>query len=150
MNKSITKKNLTPCIDCACFNIRKASRVVTQYFMETMQPSGLRSTQFTILAMLAASETLTISELAERLVVDRTTLTRNLGPLEKQGLVKAVSGTDRRTRTIILTPQGYKTLTQALPLWKKAQQGISAYLGKDRFHHLLKELRFIEKMAAKM
>ena len=124
--------------------------MVTQYFSEIMQASGLRGTQFTILAMLAGSEMLTISELAERLVVDRTTLTRNLGPLEKQGFVKAVSGTDRRTRTIHLTPQGYKTLTQALPLWKKAQENISAYLGKERFHHLLKELRFIEKMAAKV
>ena len=73
---------------CACFNLRKASRVVTQHFDEILKPSGLLITQFTILVAIAMAKSGTINELAERLVMDRTTLTRNLKPMEREGWLK--------------------------------------------------------------
>jgi DNA-binding MarR family transcriptional regulator len=148
ISEQIKKEDLTPCLDCALFNVRKASRVVTQHFDEIMQPSGLRGTQFTILGHIAWFGEATLSELVKPLVMDRTTLTRNLKPLEEQGLVKSLPGKDRRTRTITLTLKGRKTLAKALPLWKKAQTGIIKYLGDNRFDRLLGDLRFIENMSA--
>jgi len=146
MAKQFNYEKLAPCRDCACFNIRKATRVLTQHFDDAMQSSGLRGTQFTILAMVAGMQAVTVSELAEQLVMDRTTLTRNLRPLENQNLLQSMPGADRRTRTITLTQQGYDVLELALPLWKNAQKKIVAYLGKTRFKHLLGDLRYIEKI----
>jgi DNA-binding MarR family transcriptional regulator len=106
---------------CTCFNLRKASRAVTQKFDEILKPSGLLVTQFTVLVAVAMSEAKTINELAEILVMDRTTLTRNLKPLEREGWLKIEPGQDRRTRIVRLTDDGKATLTKALPLWKQAQ-----------------------------
>jgi DNA-binding MarR family transcriptional regulator len=146
MDERFSKQNLAPAADCACFNIRKASRVITQHFDEVMQPSGLRGTQFSILAIVARRGAPTMSELAANLVMDRTTLTRNLRPLEEQGLIKNVPGVDRRTRSISLTSKGCKVLAKALPFWRKAQSSVIRYLGGARFARVLGDLRFIEKM----
>ena len=148
MKAELTKKDLAPCVDCACFNIRKATRVITQNFDEIMAPSGVRATQFTILVMIAGSDAATMSELADKLVMDRTTLTRNLKPLREQGLIKDMAGADRRTRSIALTTKGRKVLLKALPLWKKAQARMTRYLGNERFTELLGELRLIERLSA--
>ncbi len=146
MATEITRKELMPCADCLCFNVRKASRIVTQIYDEAMSDTGLRGTQFTIVVMIAANESMTISKLADALVMDRTTLTRNLKPLEKQGLVEIIPGADRRTRAVKLTASGVKTLKQALPLWKKAQQQVSDRFGKDRFDNLVSELKAVKEI----
>lgn len=122
--------------------------MVTQHFDDIMQASGLRVTQFSVLVVIAWYGTPTISELAEALVMDRTTLTRNLKPLEEQGLVKSMPGADRRTRAIDLTAKGHKVLTKALPFWRKAQAGVVRYVGDTRFARILADLRSIEKIAA--
>ena len=114
-----------------------------------LQETGLRGTQFSILAMIAGHESLTITLLADKLVMDRTTLTRNLKPLKKQGLINIIPGEDRRTRAIRLTHRGYQILTDALPLWKKAQQKISQFMGQPRLDHLINELGSLEKIAHK-
>ncbi len=139
-------KEIAPCAECLCFNIRKASRMVTQIYDEIMQETGLRGTQFTILANIAGYQLLTISVLAEKLVMDRTTLTRNLKPLERQRLIVITPGEDRRTRSIQLSACGHQTLASALPLWRQAQQKITKQMGKKRLNHLIKELRSLEKM----
>lgn len=146
MASEINKKDLAPCADCLCFNVRKASRIVTQIFDELMAGAGLRGTQFTIVVMIAAYESITMSKLAEALVMDRTTLTRNLKPLEKLGLIAIVPGVDRRTRAVKLTPAGFKTLKQALPLWKQAQKQVSERFGKTRMNNLLGELKAIKSI----
>ncbi|WP_373538624.1 MarR family winged helix-turn-helix transcriptional regulator [Chamaesiphon sp.] len=125
---------------CACFNLRKASRVVTQHFDEILKPSGLLITQFTILVAISMAKSGTINELAERLVMDRTTLTRNLKPMEREGWLKSDSGQDRRTRVISLTPNGEAALAKALPLWKQAQNGVEETLGQQRWNALLSHL----------
>ncbi len=125
---------------CACFNLRKASRVITQHFDEILKPSGLLVTQFTILAAVAIAKSATINELAEMLVMDRTTLTRNLKPLEREGWLKSEPGQDQRTRIIALTEAGEAVLGKALPLWKQAQSMVEKTLGQQRWNTLLTHL----------
>jgi DNA-binding MarR family transcriptional regulator len=84
---------------------------------------------------------ITVNRLAEAMVMDRTTLTRNLKPLENQGLIQTVPGSDRREREITLTPTGESMLAKALPLWKKAQGQVQQDIGKDRFGRLLTDLQ---------
>lgn len=122
---------------CACFNFRKASRVITQHFDELLKPSGLLVTQFTILVTVAIVKLGTINELAEILVMDRTTLTRNLKPLEREGWLKSAPGQDQRTRVISLTANGEATLAKALPLWRQAQSTVEETLGQQRWSDLL-------------
>ena len=125
---------------CTCFNLRKAARAVTQLYDEALQSSGLRGTQFSLLAALNHMGSATVSDLARAMVMDRTTLTRNLRPLEKQGWIEIVPGKDRRTRQLALTSSGRKTLKQAMPLWKKAQKQMVTLLGRQRWTGLLDHL----------
>ncbi|MCC5667054.1 MarR family winged helix-turn-helix transcriptional regulator [Nostoc sp. CHAB 5784] len=125
---------------CACFNLRKASRAVTQLFDEKLEPSGLLVTQLTILVAISILGSVTISDLAEGLVMDRTTLTRNLKPPEREGLIQINPGDDRRVRVVTLTDKGRSVLAQALPLWQQAQTHIVESLGQERFNLLLSSL----------
>ncbi len=127
--------------NCTNFNLRKAARVVTHLYDEILKPSGLRSTQYSLLTVLFLGGAETISNLAHKLVMDRTTLTRNLKPLQSQGWIKRVPGEDRRTRAWTITPQGRKVLAQALPLWKKAQRDVVSLLGKEQWNGLLDHLQ---------
>src|SRR5262245_34141586 len=121
---------------CACFSLRKAARAVTHLYDQTLGPSGLRVTQFTLLVALSLSEQLTLTRVAERLVMDRTTLTRNLAPLERAGLVKSGRRPDRRERYLRLTPAGRRALERALPLWRQAQAHAVTAIGEDARHVL--------------
>lgn len=125
---------------CTCFNLRKATRVLTQIFDEQLKPSGLLITQFTILVAIAQVGSGTINDLADRLVMDRTTLTRNLKPLEREGLITIQPGEDRRLRIISLTLKGRNALATALPLWEQAQASVIDGLGKQQWSLLLKAL----------
>ncbi|OWY64609.1 MarR family transcriptional regulator [cyanobacterium TDX16] len=122
---------------CTCFNLRKATRVVTQFFDEQLKPSGLLITQFTILVAIAQISSGTINDLADRLVMDRTTLTRNLKPLQREGFVTIQLGEDRRIRIVSLTAKGRDTLATALPLWEQAQTSVIDGLGKQQWNSLL-------------
>ncbi|NIR52414.1 winged helix-turn-helix transcriptional regulator [candidate division KSB1 bacterium] len=126
--------------NCACFNLRKASRAVTQVYDRLLQRTGLRVTQFTILVSISRTGSVTISNLAKQLVMDRTTLTRNLRPLEREGFLKISPGKDLRTRYVTLLKKGKDVLTEAIPLWERAQRNFEAGLGKQRFHSLVSNL----------
>lgn len=125
---------------CACFNFRKASRAVTQLFDATLAPSGMRSTQFTVLIGLGLVESATISELAEMLAIDRTTMSRTLKPLLKKGFVGYVSTLDKRIRAVTLLPLGRRTLSTMLPLWERAQSQIVEKFGHLRWSELKGDL----------
>lgn len=125
---------------CACFNLRKASRAVTQLYDEILQPSGLLATQFTLLVAISIAGSTTITRLAEDLVMDRTTLTRNLKPLERQGLIEIVPGQDQRTRIVVLTKEGREALAKAISLWEQAQAFVVEGLGQNRWSTLLSNL----------
>jgi DNA-binding MarR family transcriptional regulator len=107
--------------DCACKSLRRAARAVTQRYDETLRPSGLRVTQFTLLVAVAVSEPVPITRLADTLTLDRTTLARDLRPLTERGLVEVAAGDDRRMRVVRLTGQGRDAIARAYPLWKQAQ-----------------------------
>jgi len=131
---------------CACFNTRKSARVLTKHYDDALQTLELKPTQFTILAILSSVDVITVTELANIMILDRTTLTRNLRPLEKQKLIKTAAGDDRRTRMISLTKKGLIKLEAAIPLWKQAQKEVTKYLGNKRFDLFLNELNYVEKM----
>src|SRR5579864_9297468 len=97
---------------CACANIRRTDRVVTQFYNEILAPSGLYATQFGLLAILAEVAPITIHRLAEHMDIDRTTLTRNLKLLIKQHLVGSEEGGDRRMRRVLLTQEGEQARRQ--------------------------------------
>jgi DNA-binding MarR family transcriptional regulator len=128
------------CLDCAGFNLRKATRAVSQLYDEMLRPAGIRGTQYSLLVVLQMRGPVTVSRLAEHAVMDRTTLTRNLEVLEKQGLVLVEAGEDRRTRIASLTGDGRAVLLQAYPLWEQAQSRIREALSGERLHALLEEL----------
>lgn len=115
---------------CTCLAIRQAARHVSQYFDQHLAPSGLRITQFSILAKLKARGALTINSLADVLVMDRTTLGRNILPLKRDGLIGIVQGTvDRRSKELRLTDFGREQLGKAWPYWAAAQAGFDVAFG---------------------
>lgn len=127
---------------CNCFAIRQAARHMTQFYDQFLAPSGLRSTQFTILAKVQARGPLTINGLAEQLVMDRTTLGRNILPLEREGLIEVVpSAADRRAKEIRLTKAGAARLRAAAPAWAEAQARFEEAFGRKRSSELREILR---------
>jgi DNA-binding MarR family transcriptional regulator len=134
---------------CACANLRGAARAVTQVFDEALAPSGLRATQFTLLVTSRLSGESTINELAERMAMDRTTLSRNLKPLVRSGLLEVRPGEDGRTRLVRLTPAGERSLEEAYPLWQQAQYVTVSALGEERYETLLGDAAKAVSLAAK-
>jgi DNA-binding MarR family transcriptional regulator len=126
---------------CACFNIRKAARAITQLYDDGLRATGLRATQFSILSVTRRLGPVTVTRLAEETVTDRTTLTRNLKLLAQQRLVRITAGEDRREREVTLTDRGRAALAQAYPLWKDVQSQVAQGLGPERFRRLLSDLR---------
>jgi len=131
---------------CPAFNIRAASRVITQLFDEILKPSGLQITQFAVLVGVATLDSPTINQLAKGLVLDRTTLTRNLRPLEKLGLIKIFSGDDKRTTVVELTPKGKSAMNKTLPYWEKARATVAEEFGKKHLDGLLKDLSSVREI----
>ncbi len=121
---------------CVCFNLRKAARAVTQFYDARLKPSGLKATQLSLLFALAATGPINMKRLAGLMVMDRTTLTRNVRPLQRAGLVTSATGTDRRTRSLTLTGRGRDALRHALPLWRQAQDAVVGRLGAARWRDL--------------
>ena len=145
MNEQIHQPNAAQLAEieatCACSNVRKAARAVTQLFDEVLQPTGLRSTQFTLLVAVALSGEAPVTQLAETLVMDRTTLARNLKPLEIQGLLTIGEGTDRRRHLVRLTERSRQVLASALPLWEQAQHQVITRLGEKQWQALQDSLQ---------
>ncbi len=122
---------------CACFNLRKSARLVTQIYDHKLRPAGIRATQFTILVAIQANAPIAIQALARIMVMDRTTLARNLKPLVRRGLLVIMPGRDRRVRLVRLTAKGQKVLSRALPLWKAAQAEFRHKLGPANLDTML-------------
>ncbi len=127
--------------------MRRAARVVGNYYDVHLKPSGLKGTQFTLLTAIFLNPSITITLLADQLLLNRTTLNRNLKPLERQGLIRTGSGKDQRTRVLELTPAGRSILQQALPLWLEAQSGIVEAMGA-RVQRLSEDLTQLEALDA--
>jgi DNA-binding MarR family transcriptional regulator len=115
---------------CTCLRLRKAARRITQIYDGHVEPFGLTITQFGLLAHLRVLDGIGVGALAEKLVMDPTTLTRNLRPLERRGLVTLEPDPeDRRSRNLHLTDAGRETLRAARPAWARAQRHVEEVLG---------------------
>src|SRR5260221_4693482 len=127
---------------CVCTVLRKASRASTQMYDGILEPSGLTIAQFSLLAALYYTRSIPMKKLARRLVMERTTLTRNLAPLERRNLIELVGDRDdRRIRMVTLTAQGLEALISALPYWQEAQDKMIAGLGESLWRELRSSLR---------
>ena len=131
---------------CACGRLRRASRALTQLYDDVMAPSGLRLTQFSLLRTLARNGALKISDLAERMLLDRTALSRNLDPLVERRLVSVSAGRDARTREVALTPKGEAALQAATKHWIRAQQDVERRIGKPKLDALIALLAELEAL----
>ena len=130
--------------DCNCFAIRSAARHVSQFYDQFLATIGLRTTQFSVLAKLSQRGPLTINALAKDMVMDRTTLGRNVLPLKRDGLIRFEPiASDRRAKELHLTNAGEKRLRAALKAWSQAQAQFETTFGTKRATELRALLRSV-------
>ena len=134
-----------PLSPCVCNTLRMATRAVTQLYDDLLRPSGLRVTQFSILAAIARMGEANLRRLEVALALDQTTLTRSLNLLEREGMIERASHPDGRVKAMRLAPKGRRALEVARPLWAQAQDQVLRELGtkawadaQRRLTHLLR------------
>lgn len=128
--------------DCNCLALRQAARHVTQFYDQHMAKVGLRSTQYSILSRLNRRGPMNINALAAEMVMDRTTLSRNILPLEREGLIEIKpDANDRRSKAVVLSKSGNTRLQQAVKCWKAAQDEFEAGFGDARSSQMRDLLR---------
>jgi DNA-binding MarR family transcriptional regulator len=119
--------------DCNCLAVRQAARHITQFYDQLLAPSGLRTTQFSILAKLRRLGPMTINALAAEMVMDRTTLSRNILPLERDGLIAVQQGSrDRRSKELQVTAAGEARFRAGMKGWVQAQREFEKAFGAKR------------------
>ena len=121
---------------CVCVNLRRAARAVSQIYDKALAPSGIKITQFSLLRAVERNEPVAITALAEELDLDRTTMARNLAPLERDNLVSLAPGSDQRVTEVRLTTKGRVAVAKAYPLWEQAQSEIGRRLPAGRIDQL--------------
>jgi DNA-binding MarR family transcriptional regulator len=127
---------------CLCLHLQRAARVVARTFDEAFRPLALTNGQFSLMMSLNRPEPPSIGMVSSALAMDRTTLTANLKPLERRGLIKvAVDPGDKRSRRLSLTPAGRALLASALPIWKRTHAALDRLLGKSSPDRLRADLR---------
>jgi DNA-binding MarR family transcriptional regulator len=132
---------------CMCHKTRMAARAITRAYDDALRSTGLRATQVSVLAAVGARGALSIKSLADSLEMERTTLTRNLRPLEERGYVILAPEQRHRSRVLTLTPSGLAALLEALPLWEDAQRTIKRRLGNQRWPAVQEALAELTKEA---
>ena len=126
--------------NCVCFNLRWVTRRVTQFFDAEIRRHGIRPTQGSILAALQTKDRWTMAELSDWLGMERTTLVRNLRPLQRDGFVKAVGGGRGNRVELTITTKGRKQIEKLSPAWKSAQSAVVKTLGEKRWSAILSDL----------
>jgi DNA-binding MarR family transcriptional regulator len=129
--------------NCACFNVRRISRMLTQYFDAEVRRHGIRPTQTPILGALKAKDGWGMAELSEWLGMERTTLVRNLRPLQRDGLVRAKGGGRGGHVELEITGKGRAALARTLPAWRSAQDKVIAILGRERWSAIISDLEAV-------
>jgi len=119
--------------NCVCHRTRMAARAVTRLYDDTLRSVGLRATQLAVLVAVGGDNVVSITALAKFMGMDRSTLTRNLTPLERDGFIRVGNEGWRRSRTVEITKKGRSRLREALPLWKNAQETLRRKLGLRRW-----------------
>jgi DNA-binding MarR family transcriptional regulator len=126
--------------NCVCFNLRWVARAVTQFYDAEMRRQGIRPTQGSILASLNSKDSWNMAELSDWLGMDRTTLVRNLRPLQRDGFVKAAGGGRGNRVELTITAKGRKQVEKLMPAWKSAQSAVVKTLGEKRWAAILSDL----------
>ncbi len=126
---------------CSCSTLRRTSRAVTAAYDAALAPSGLRVTQFAVLRTLERLGAMPVSRLAAEIALDRSTMGRNLDPLERRGLVRVgIGDKDLRERVAHLTAEGEAAIKLALPYWRAAQARVAALVAPSAIGHLAESL----------
>ncbi len=130
--------------NCQCNKLRSASRKITRIYDEALRPVGIKANQFTVLIAVSLKGPVSISNVADKLGMERTTLTRNLSPLEKEGFVEIHAG-HGRTRNVVITTKGKRVIKKAKPAWEKAQASVVKTIGKANLVAFNKTLELLSK-----
>src|SRR5438067_199228 len=134
------KLDLSAAENCVCFNLRWVTRAVTQFYDAEMRRHGVRPTQESILASSKTKDSWTMAELSDWLGMERTTLVRNLRPLQRDGLVRVGGGGRGRLVELAITAKGRKQIEKVAPAWKSAQRAAVKTLGEKRWSAILSDL----------
>jgi DNA-binding MarR family transcriptional regulator len=146
--KTIATKAASPNTSiCNCVNLRRASRAMTRIYDKALEPADLKLTQYSVLANVARSGPLNVSKLARILNLDRTTLVRNLKPLESSGFIENAEVSDPRERAIRITEPGRRLVEKAQPYWVVAQKQIEDQLGAAGLQQLRLLVTSLEKLS---
>src|SRR5215813_430393 len=119
--------------NCLCHRTRMAARAVTRLYDDTLRSVGLRATQLAVLVAVGGDDVVSITALAKFMGMDRSTLTRNLTPLEREGLIRVGIEGWRRSRTVEITKKGSGRLREATSLWERAQKTLRGKLGSRKW-----------------
>lgn len=132
---------------CVCANLRRKTRVVTQHYEKLLQPTGLKVTQYSMLANISQQKAVSISRLGEILLLDQTTVTRNVNLLKQSGYVTITRDKqDSRTKFISLTDKGIEKLAEATPIWQDIQERIINDIGLEKYRDFYETLKSIQKI----
>jgi DNA-binding MarR family transcriptional regulator len=127
---------------CLCLHARRAARALSRRFDEAFRPLGLTNGQFSLMMSLNRPQAPSIGQVSALLAMDRTTLTANLKPLVRRGLMTVrPDEADRRSRRLALTPEGRKLLAAAVPVWKRTHAALERLLGRSEPNRLRADLR---------
>jgi len=131
---------------CVCLHTRMAARAVTRAYDAALAPLGLEATQFTLLAAIAADPTRSVTAMADRLALERTSLSRNLALLLRRGLVMSAEGRGRAVRYAV-TSAGEALIEKALPVWSEVQVRLETELGPEGWSETRSRLRQLRRAA---
>lgn len=141
MSALLQELDLAGARQCAAFNLRGAARAVSQAYDAGLAPTGLRATQFAILVGVAAHQPVAVGELAQVLLSDQTTMTRNLRLLQRDGLIDKPERGANREKRVRLTAAGERKLKAAMPVWRAVQERFTEAFGIQKWRELRRELR---------
>lgn len=140
-------KNIDYTQICVCANLRKKTRLVTQFYDKLLQPTGLKVTQYSMLANIDLQQAVSISRLGEILLLDQTTITRNINLLKRNGYVDLTRDPqDARAKVITLTDKGVEKLNEAAPIWQDIQERIINDIGLENYNDFYETLKTIQKI----
>ncbi|ARD47456.1 MarR family transcriptional regulator [Sporosarcina sp. P37] len=148
MEKKLDQEQANYVIEvCACANLRTVSGSLTQLYNKLLKPTGLKITQYYMLGNIYTLPDISISKLSEIMLLDQTTVTRNLNILKDSGLVTIErAAQDSRTKVVSVTAAGYEKLNNATPIWTKVQEQIEGAMGKEEYMDLLNKLHDLQNV----
>ncbi|MFC5589643.1 MarR family winged helix-turn-helix transcriptional regulator [Sporosarcina soli] len=131
---------------CACANLRKAARSVTQAYERKMESTGLKVTQYYMLVNIARHDKISISNLGDVMLLDQSTVTRNVNVLKNRGYVNIAKDiSDSRTKSVSITEIGLAKLEEATPIWLQIQGKIEKDIGQEKYQDLLETLKKLQE-----